>query len=76
MKDLMDPETAIAPTKLIRRPDPAKKWHLWEKRLPDKTHMTRCGQHFGSKAVTKIAYNAKQIDCTDCMVVAIRQGRP
>jgi len=72
----MNPRSAIAPTVLVRRPT-AKKWHLQDGGRGGTGYVkTFCGQTFQIKwsDQAKTAYNAAEIDCTDCMVSAISRG--
>lgn len=69
----MKPETAIAPTLVVRRRT-AKRWHLLGEvpgfREPYET--TLCGQRIPAlSAVVRRSYNAAEID-TACLVEAIR----
>lgn len=66
----MNPSLAIAPQVIIRRLN-KKRWHLWDYHdLEDGGEWTYCGQSLRSPKRSK-AYNAAQVTCTDCVVVAI-----
>ena len=72
----MNPATAIAPRRMTRRMN-AKRWHLVSEdgfMTARTTERTMCGQTLGSRAI-KVAYNANEITCNDCLVAAIsRRG--
>ena len=81
----MNPRTAIPPTPLLARQG-KKRWHIARDvetvgvELPEaysadrsfmpRTFMTLCGQaiHWPDK---KLAYNANEVTCTDCVLAAI-----
>ena len=77
----MNPETAIAPTPIVRRRN-ARKWHLLRTvgRVKDGNEtpdVTRCGQRIRIRnSAHGRAFNAEQITCNDCLVAAISEGRP
>lgn len=63
----MRPEASIPPTTLIRRRG-AKRWHILHLRTA--TGLTECGQNI-KEPWSKIALNAEEITCNDCLVDAI-----
>lgn len=70
MTDRMNPATAIAPTRLVRRSN-AKRYHLrgaGPKGAP--SVFTACGIAIHN-GIEKTAYNAAEIDCTDCLSASI-----
>lgn len=70
----MRPETAIAPTRLVRRPG-AKRWHITATPRNLVGHKSKCGQSL-RQFISKTAYNAEEVTCTECIVAAIHNWVP
>lgn len=69
----MNPSTAIAPRRIVRRAN-ARRWHLLDTdpRTTAGPDVTYCGQRIPRRTAHRsTAFNAATISCTDCLVAAI-----
>lgn len=75
----MNPRTAIAPTPLIRRLGAKDRWHIQASGGPiadagGQRVEVACGQRpvrVWRSYQTKIAYNASEVSCYDCVAAAV-----
>lgn len=67
----MDPRHSIPPTRLARRRNAKKMWHIVRPAPVDaEVRPMACGQKI-RKPVNKVAYSGEEITCTPCLMAEL-----